>query len=156
LLSDGAAVARPCLRATSSSQPPYLRRQLANAMQRGTSAAATVAAAMSQTKPWRLSASVVVAVSSEALPARTVLDGGVAAAADSCADYRVCLVQRTAKSSFMPSVSVFPGGAVDAADRRAAAAAGGTGTSMAPCLPPPAPLSTRPVVIPVMRGIRGR
>ena len=31
-------------------------------------------------------------------------------------DYKVCLVQRTAKAAFMPAVSVFPGGAVDRAD----------------------------------------
>ena len=34
------------------------------------------------------------------------------------ANYRVCMLKRTAKSSFMPSAVVFPGGAVEEVDHR--------------------------------------
>lgn len=59
-------------------------------------------------KKWRLSASVVIVA-----PKDTVVGGE-----DARSDYRICMVKRTSRSSFMPDVMVFPGGAVDAADKR--------------------------------------
>ena len=95
------------------------------------SAAAAAAAAI---KPHRLSASVIIAAAVSPqqsaaacdLPAHVdkiscvkqadALPGAAAAASADGADFKICLLQRTAKSSFMPDVMVFPGGAVDAED----------------------------------------
>eukprot|EP01043_Picozoa_sp_COSAG02_P023961 COSAG02_NODE_1295_length_13400_cov_5.691828_13_plen_331_part_00 len=44
---------------------------------------------------------------------KAVTRGGVL---EDTADYKVCLLQRTSKSTFMPDVMVFPGGAVDRKD----------------------------------------
>ena len=51
----------------------------------------------------------VIAASADALPGELSQTAGDA-------DYKIALLQRTAKSSFMPDVMVFPGGSVDAQD----------------------------------------
>jgi len=63
-------------------------------------------------KPWRLSASVVVAAPESSVPKNDLSAGLVGH------DYKICLVRRAARSSFMPDVMVFPGGAVEAKDAR--------------------------------------
>eukprot|EP01050_Picozoa_sp_SAG11_P009815 SAG11_NODE_950_length_6408_cov_2.671739_3_plen_189_part_00 len=80
----------------------------------GRCVATAASKASSSAKPWRLSASVVIAAPSDVVPTSAPLVPG------DDSDYRVCLVQRTPRSTFMPSVSVFPGGAVDASDSAAA------------------------------------
>ena len=62
-------------------------------------------------KPWRLSASVIIAVPREVAPR----DSELSLSAASC-DYAIAMVKRTAKASFMADAMVFPGGAVDAGD----------------------------------------
>lgn len=74
-------------------------------------------------KPWRLSASVVVLAPFHCVPDGPLTDKRVL---DSQFDYRVCCVQRAAKASFMPETTVFPGGAVDANDVRSSRALLGT------------------------------
>eukprot|EP01052_Picozoa_sp_SAG31_P050233 SAG31_NODE_11372_length_1037_cov_1.729211_1_plen_208_part_01 len=69
------------------------------------------AAGKARLKPHRLSASVVIAAKSSALPEPHSLSQRGAPC-----DYKICMLQRAAKSTFMPDVMVFPGGAVDAAD----------------------------------------
>eukprot|EP00933_Yihiella_yeosuensis_P028453 TRINITY_DN22269_c0_g1_i1.p1 TRINITY_DN22269_c0_g1~~TRINITY_DN22269_c0_g1_i1.p1 ORF type:complete len:402 (-),score=95.35 TRINITY_DN22269_c0_g1_i1:223-1290(-) len=68
-------------------------------------------------KPWRLSASVVVLAAKDCVPASNLTPGLIPRQ-----DYRVCLVQRAARSSSFPDVMVFPGGAVDAQDEESAKA----------------------------------
>lgn len=70
-------------------------------------------------KPWRLSSSVVVLASAQAVPdcELTLAPGRQCRAFD----YRICCARRAGKSSFMPDVIVFPGGAVEQEDRRLAA-----------------------------------
>ena len=51
-----------------------------------------------------------IAAAADALP------GELSQTAAGDADYKIALLQRTAKSSFMPDVMVFPGGSVDAQD----------------------------------------
>ncbi|CAE8586741.1 unnamed protein product [Polarella glacialis] len=65
-------------------------------------------------KPWRLSASVVVLAPRGLVPENREL--GNTASGEARQDYKVCLLRRGARSSFMPDVMVFPGGAVDAED----------------------------------------
>mmetsp|Transcript_85863 Transcript_85863/g.152067 ORF Transcript_85863/g.152067 Transcript_85863/m.152067 type:complete len:367 (+) Transcript_85863:49-1149(+) len=76
---------------------------------RQASCASEVAAAAG--KPWRLSASVVVMAPTSSVPKSDLSSAGLAGQ-----DYKVCLVRRAARSSFMPDVMVFPGGAVEAKD----------------------------------------
>lgn len=73
---------------------------------------AAASAAAAAIKPHRLSASVIIAAASDSLPG----SDATTPTADGSADFKICLLQRTAKSSFMPDVMVFPGGAVDAED----------------------------------------
>lgn len=61
---------------------------------------------------WRQSASVVALCRTSWLPPKWMND---AAVGDE--DYAVCLVKRSAKSSFMPSNAVFPGGQLDPSDK---------------------------------------
>eukprot|EP01062_Namystynia_karyoxenos_P056252 TRINITY_DN47220_c0_g1_i1.p2 TRINITY_DN47220_c0_g1~~TRINITY_DN47220_c0_g1_i1.p2 ORF type:complete len:358 (+),score=114.98 TRINITY_DN47220_c0_g1_i1:83-1075(+) len=81
------------------------------------------------TAPWRLSASVVVAAHSADVPPSPQK---FRLPQTSC-DYRICMVRRNAKASFMPDALVFPGGAVDSADAAVAAEllAGGGGPDAA-------------------------
>jgi len=87
-----------------------MRRSAALQAQR----AALLASTEPLLKPHRLSASVIVAASAQSLPPGASTNGG--GSSESGADYKVCLLQRAAKSTFMPDVMVFPGGAVDSAD----------------------------------------
>jgi len=61
---------------------------------------------------WRLSASVVALCRKSWLPPKWLND-----AITGDEDYAVCLVKRSAKSSFMPSSAVFPGGQLDPSDK---------------------------------------
>ena len=58
---------------------------------------AAAAGASTVAKPHRLSASVVIAAAADALPV------AASAATDGGADYRICLVRRAARASFMPA-----------------------------------------------------
>lgn len=53
------------------------------------------------------------------------LETGSSSTADD-ADYKICMLQRAAKSTFMPDVMVFPGGAVDSEDLAVAQALSGS------------------------------
>jgi len=64
-------------------------------------------------KPWRLSASVIVLAPYAEVPDCEYTDGALRGDFD----YRLCCVKRGARSSFMPDTMVFPGGAVDVEDR---------------------------------------
>eukprot|EP00041_Stephanoeca_diplocostata_P016016 m.311578 g.311578 ORF g.311578 m.311578 type:complete len:434 (+) comp20227_c0_seq4:255-1556(+) len=87
----------------------------------------------SDKKPWRLSSSVIALAPSHMVPKcsddiRQAIPSGAEAAkvlGKPC-DYRICFVKRTARSTFMPNVMVFPGGAVDASDKHFADAIGFT------------------------------
>ena len=74
------------------------------------------ASVASTNKKWRPSSSVIIAAPSSAVPAITGLD----VPEDPVTDYKVCLVRRAPKSTFMASVSVFPGGAIDPVDKEMA------------------------------------
>ena len=99
------------------------------AARRARAALAAVAAASAAEapalKPHRLSASVIIAAAANALPP------GAASSSGSGADYKICLLQRTAKSTFMPDVMVFPGGAVDSEDVSVAEALLGSANDVA-------------------------
>lgn len=73
-----------------------------------------------KSKAWRLSASVIILAPRSSVP-DCALTGLVSNSLDAH-DYRVCLLKRAARSSFMPDAIVFPGGAVDSDDLVSASA----------------------------------
>eukprot|EP00927_Polykrikos_kofoidii_P057162 TRINITY_DN51277_c0_g1_i1.p1 TRINITY_DN51277_c0_g1~~TRINITY_DN51277_c0_g1_i1.p1 ORF type:complete len:418 (-),score=49.17 TRINITY_DN51277_c0_g1_i1:109-1287(-) len=107
------------VRAPSALIGSMLRRQvsISSSSCAGVDAAASARAGRGDgniQKNWRLSASVVVLAPYGSAPDCNLTDTKVG---DTEFDYRICFVKRNARSSFMPDVMVFPGGAVDAEDK---------------------------------------
>eukprot|EP01048_Picozoa_sp_COSAG05_P017831 COSAG05_NODE_2503_length_2969_cov_1.890125_3_plen_394_part_00 len=99
-----------CLACHHRSEPPVRSQQSHN------SCTYLMRRAAAAGKPWRLSSSVVIAATSSSVPG-----AGLDVAEDGACDYKICMVRRAPKSTFMPAVSVFPGGALDKADKDVAA-----------------------------------
>ena len=69
-------------------------------------------------KPWRKSSSVIIAAPKSKTPSPTELCKGLEVNDNS--DYRICMLKRSSKSSFMKNAMVFPGGSFEEVDQRLA------------------------------------
>eukprot|EP01060_Flectonema_neradi_P014951 TRINITY_DN2164_c0_g1_i1.p1 TRINITY_DN2164_c0_g1~~TRINITY_DN2164_c0_g1_i1.p1 ORF type:complete len:327 (+),score=46.72 TRINITY_DN2164_c0_g1_i1:45-1025(+) len=68
--------------------------------------------------PWRRSSSVIIAAPKTKTPEPTELCKGLEI--NDSADYRICMLKRSSKSSFMKNAMVFPGGSFEEVDKRLA------------------------------------